>query len=328
MKIIVLTPVKNEEWILDRYLTACSLFADHIIIADQNSTDKSAQIAGKYEKVILIKNESTSFNEADRQRMLINKARELFGTGHFLLGLDADEIITADSLGAPGWKTIEESAPGTVFHFERPTLFFDPEQSIRYYKGFPMGYKDDGVEHKPTAIHSTRIPTPEYAKHVFLEDIKFLHLCLVRKNVTFSKLRYYCMLENVKNVNSLRVRRKIYTKYKPADCVDGDLENTNPLWIKGYDEKGVNLSTFKQDTYNWTDFEALRIFNEYGTARFFNDSIWHFDWEACRIAALERGEKNIPQKPLQTPGKLRVAFVDMFFQTLKGVVKIKNKLFK
>jgi glycosyltransferase involved in cell wall biosynthesis len=328
VKIIVLTPVKNEEWILDRYLKACSLFADHIIIADQNSTDQSARIANKYEKVILIKNESTSFNEADRQRMLINKARELFGTGHFLLGLDADEIITADSLNAPGWKKINDATPGTVFHFERPTLYFNPNQSIRYYKGFPMGYKDDGTEHKPVAIHSTRVPSPKYATQVFVDDIKFLHLCLVRKNVTFSKLRYYCILENIKNVNTLRVRRKIYSKYKPADCVDGDLEITNPLWIKGYNEIGLDLSTFKQDNYNWTDFEALRIFNKYGTSRFFNDSIWHFDWEACRIAALEKGEKNIPAKPLKMPGKLRVVFLDMFFQALKGTVKIKNKLFR
>ena len=40
-KIIVVTPIKNEDWILDRFLSVTSQFADLIIIADQNSTDKS-----------------------------------------------------------------------------------------------------------------------------------------------------------------------------------------------------------------------------------------------------------------------------------------------
>lgn len=34
-----LTPVRNEVWILDRFLKAASFWADHIIIADQMSTD-------------------------------------------------------------------------------------------------------------------------------------------------------------------------------------------------------------------------------------------------------------------------------------------------
>jgi glycosyltransferase involved in cell wall biosynthesis len=45
--IICLTPVKNEAWLLDRFLQATSLWADFIIIADQMSTDGSQEIAKK-----------------------------------------------------------------------------------------------------------------------------------------------------------------------------------------------------------------------------------------------------------------------------------------
>ena len=37
LKIICLTPVKNEGWILERFLKCTSLWADYIIIADQSS---------------------------------------------------------------------------------------------------------------------------------------------------------------------------------------------------------------------------------------------------------------------------------------------------
>jgi len=35
--LICMTPVRNEAWILHAFLKATSLWADHIIIADQNS---------------------------------------------------------------------------------------------------------------------------------------------------------------------------------------------------------------------------------------------------------------------------------------------------
>ena len=63
-KIVVITPVKNEAWILDRFLAVTSQFADCIIIADQNSTDESKDICKKYPKVIVIDNKSTKYDES------------------------------------------------------------------------------------------------------------------------------------------------------------------------------------------------------------------------------------------------------------------------
>jgi glycosyltransferase involved in cell wall biosynthesis len=96
-KIVVITPVKNEAWILDRFLAVTSQFADCIIIADQNSTDGSLTIYKNYPKVILIQNESEQFNEAERQILLIQKARELVPEHKILLALDADEILAASA---------------------------------------------------------------------------------------------------------------------------------------------------------------------------------------------------------------------------------------
>ena len=88
-KIIVVTPVKNEDWILDRFLSVTSQFADLIIIADQNSTDKSIEICQRYPKVKLIQNNSEQYDEASRQILLLQTARELVPEHKIILALGA-----------------------------------------------------------------------------------------------------------------------------------------------------------------------------------------------------------------------------------------------
>ncbi|MFZ0503142.1 MAG: glycosyltransferase family 2 protein, partial [Chthoniobacterales bacterium] len=60
--VICLTPIKDEAWILERFLKCASTWADHIIIADQQSKDGSKEIARRFPKVTLIENNSESFN--------------------------------------------------------------------------------------------------------------------------------------------------------------------------------------------------------------------------------------------------------------------------
>ena len=109
-----MTPVRNEAWILNLFLKSTSLWADYIIIADQMSTDGSREIALKYPKVILIDNNSNEYQEADRQKILIDRAREIKGD-KILFALDADEVLSANFLQTNDWKRILESNPGDVF---------------------------------------------------------------------------------------------------------------------------------------------------------------------------------------------------------------------
>jgi ribosomal silencing factor RsfS len=59
MKKIVLMPIKNEDWILNFSLSQISKWADYIIIADQNSIDRSIEICKRFKKVSIIKNEES-----------------------------------------------------------------------------------------------------------------------------------------------------------------------------------------------------------------------------------------------------------------------------
>ena len=113
---IVMTPVRNEAWVLHAFLRTTSLWADYIIIADQMSTDGSRDVYQLYEKVIVINNTNPNFNEAERQSMLIAKAREVAaGRDCILFGLDADEIMPAHWMQTNDGQRILNSIPGTYF---------------------------------------------------------------------------------------------------------------------------------------------------------------------------------------------------------------------
>ena len=115
-KIVVLTPVKNEAWILPLFCRSTSIWADYIVIADQQSTDGSREIVSQYPKVIIIDNDSPDLDEGYRDKILVDKARELVGNNGILFRIDADEIFTPN-FESKEWKKIKDSECGTVWHF-------------------------------------------------------------------------------------------------------------------------------------------------------------------------------------------------------------------
>ncbi len=276
-KIIVLTPVKNESWILDRFLSVTSLFADLIIVADQNSTDGSSDVCKKYDKVHLVKNESTKYSESSRQILLIETARNLMpNVKRILLALDADEILSANSLNSIGWQTMLKANPGTVLYFEKPDLYLTPYNAIRNNTLWPLGYIDDNVEHKPTEIHSVRIPHPPYAMKLFINDVKFMHYALIRIDAYKLKQMYYSMVENILRKNNFLVRRRVYS---PKLNYSKNLLGITPLeWFEGWEKIGIDMTSVFSESNYWYEDAALKLFAEHGYKRFWFDPIWNKDW--------------------------------------------------
>jgi len=304
-KIVVITPVKNEAWILDRFLAVTSQFADCIIIADQNSTDESPAICKNYSKVILIQNKSEQFNEAERQILLIQKARELVPEHKILLALDADEILAASATKTVGWQSMLKAKPGTVLCFEKPDLYLTPNQCVRHDISWPLGYVDDGIEHKPTRIHSIRIPVPDYAPRVYIHDVKIVHYSMIRPGNQASKFRFYSVLENVLSTGFGLTRRKKYDSNKLFMGFSKLQFSPSPSeWFNGWEDIGIDMKTVITQKYNWQDFEVLKYFHKYGVRRFWLDDIWGFDWEACRLYAKSIGMTNIPDYKISAQPKI------------------------
>jgi hypothetical protein len=308
-KIIILTPVKNEDWILDQFLRIASLFADHIIIADQHSTDASRDICNQFPKVHLVTNHSAEFNEAERQDLLIETARKLFPDNkRILLALDADELFSADSLYCTDtWNKIKSSAEGITLYFEKPDILPGVTQCVRYPDNyFAIGYVDDGVKHSTKFIHSKRVPEHANKKAVWIDDIKILHFAHSRKNVQSSKLRYYSVIENIENIHPVYLRRSIYAcHYNEKKFYAPRKSESIPVqWLKEWEEKGIDVKNFKDPEISWFDFEVLRFFKDFGSKRFHLDNIWCFDWEACRQVAVAMN-KDVPIEKIEPPGMIK-----------------------
>ncbi len=203
---IVMTPVRNEAWVLRAFLETTSLWADYIIIADQMSTDGSREIAKEYPKVILIDNKNPEFNEAERQAMLITKAREVAaGRDTLLWGLDADEVLAANTFETDDWKRILNSKPGDVFCFKWAVI--DSNRNKYWHSThFPWLFHDDGKEEHGNyvrSIHSMRIPYPIEERQLFyVNDFFVLHLDHLNVYRRASKNRFYQFVDWELNMRS------------------------------------------------------------------------------------------------------------------------------
>jgi glycosyltransferase involved in cell wall biosynthesis len=324
-KIVVVTPVKNEAWILDRFLSVTSRFADHIIIADQKSTDESVAICGKHPKVTLIENESEDYDEASRQILLINEARNLVKGPRIILALDADEILAADATKQPGWQAMLKAKPGTVLCFEKPDLYLTPDLCIRYNEPWPLGYVDDGKEHKAKKVHSIRIPQPDGAPKADFHDVKILHYGLARPTAQTSKIRWYSVVENVLKTSPLLRRRRSYSADK--DYLHGHQPQPAPVkWFAGWEEIGIDMRSIPEQKYYWWDFDVLRYFEKYGPKRFWFEDIWKFDWEACRMHARAQGISGIPESRLVTPPRTLALSMKLMTKLYIYASLIKNSI--
>jgi hypothetical protein len=308
-KLVVMTPVRNEAWILPRFLEVTGRIADLIIILDQNSTDGSAELCRAHPKVAFVQNPSTQYDEASRQKILIETARKLVPGPRVLLALDADEIISADAPSSDDWARGMNAAPGTVLQIEKPTFFGDVDTVIRYPGGFPLGMVDDDSAHNPKLIHSVRVPMRDDSPLLPLDQVKALHYALLRPKASVAKDRMYSAIENVAGTRHLMARRYYYGTRKDY-LAEGPVEKTPARWLEGWERQGIDMRSVLDQSPHWQDIELLRLMKKHGERRFWFDDIWDMDWESVRQEALRRGMNGVPDHPVRrAPALARWAMV-------------------
>lgn len=233
---IVMTPTRNEAWVIRAFLECNGLWADYIIIADQMSTDGTREIIFEYIdtwkeesgkcKVILIDNKNPEFNEPERQAMLVAKAREVAeGRDTLLWGLDADEILPANWQETEDGKHILNSIKGDVFWFKWAQLAPDKKHygdSVYY----PWLFHDDGVEPHGNYVrnmHSMRIPYPIEEKQMYyVKDFRVLHCGLLDPMRIAAKNRFYQFVDWEMNKRSPIVLSRSYAPHRIENQVVED----------------------------------------------------------------------------------------------------------
>jgi hypothetical protein len=297
--IVVLTPLKNDAWILRRFLEVTSIFANRIIIADQGSNDGGLEICSEFENVTVIDNSAAQYDEAARQQLLIHTARQMVPLPRLLLALDADEILAADAMTTPGWQAMLEAKPGTVLLFEKPNLYLSPANCERRPLDFPGGFMDDGVTpHHPLRIHSPRLPMPQGAPQLTIGDVKFLHYALVRPEAQKAKMRMYAALENVMGTKSLYTRRRYYWSKRVLRAM-GPIEPTPREWFAAWEQRGIDMTSIEDVQPYWQDIATLEMLLKYGSRRFWFDDIWEKDWNELIVELGRSGRVEPPTRLLR-----------------------------
>ena len=99
-KIVVITPVRDGEWILDKYLSATSLWADTIIIGLDRCTDNSRSVCNRFNKVqtIEVNNSDVNISLKDNRRQILLEAARKINKNNIIIALDVDEIFSAEIL--------------------------------------------------------------------------------------------------------------------------------------------------------------------------------------------------------------------------------------
>ena len=275
-KIICLTPVKNESWILDRFLKCASLWADYIIISDQMSTDGSDEIAKRFEKVRFIRNNyQGEFNELQMRSILIDEARKIEAP-RILISLDADEALSADAINSDDWKKILQAKPGSAFKIQLINIL--PNGNSAWKASYlPRIFVDDGTAYSSEKIHTNNIPLNPGSEIEFLKEIKLLHYQFADWARMQSKHRWYMCWEVINRPN--RRYTEIYRQYHHMYAVPFyNKMNLKKSWLSGYEDSGIDMKKISvQSSYRWDD-EVLNYFKTYGTKKFSGIMIWDRNW--------------------------------------------------
>lgn len=272
-----LTPVKDEAWILERFLACASTWADHIVIADQGSTDGSAEIAEAHPKVTFVHNASPGYDEGARQRLLIETARGIPAAGRrVLLALDADEFLSANWSESTDWEQVCAAPSGTVLTFKWMNVAPGFERGWPSAEPIPFGFVDNGTPHDGGVIHSWRLPTPEGAPVTHLDDLVVLHYQYTDWARMRSKQRWYQCWERLRYPEKRPIT--LYRQYHHMDAAVQTARPMQPEWLAGYESAGIDMQTVEEAPYYWWDEELVNLFDEHGVEPFRRLNVWEVDW--------------------------------------------------
>lgn len=293
--IIVVTPIRNEAWILDAYLTCTSSWADYIILADQHSNDGSREIAAKYEKVILVDNNLPEMNQAAARELLFREVDKIDGD-KVVLALDADEFLSEGFDKTEGWKRILQSGPNEIFCFQWLNLYGDYHHSVPNDGYMEWGchfasttsIADEYVKCERRSVHEMRVPCLASATYININDIAFIHLARLNLDRQKNKEAFY----QVSSVAKLQKRMSAVSLFRTYNFLQFNINTMKRdvvLYVRDSNLDARDLVK-KVDAGQYYIDEMVRIFERDGYKKYLKLDIWDNPY------LIERGIN--PKEPL------------------------------
>jgi len=279
-KIIVITPVRNEAWVLGAFLICTSSWADHIILADHHSEDETREIAKKYEKVILIDNPTFEWYESECRARLLEEACKIPGD-KVIFGLDADEFLSEGFEKTESWQKIIHSQGNEIFCFNWLNLYDDFRTAEYTDMHFEWAAHFDGTvdvvaeyrKRETHAVHCARVPCLEVCQYINVDDFWVVHLAKLNHEKVRQKNDFYQVTwvdKNKEKHNPISMYRG-YSKFYPDQLAH--LETPVKLCRMGDDRDYSSLVQTADYGRHYVD-EMVRVFQREGTAKFAKLCIW------------------------------------------------------
>ncbi len=272
MKKIVLLPVKNEAWILKQSLQNFSSFADHIIVADQFSTDGSREIYKEFSKVVMIDNPGTGHNNTVRW-LLLDTAREMFGRDNLIICIDADEMVSKEAV-LEMEKVVSKNFSGTlsfqlpwiqlwkdINHYRNDGVWANNFKTIAFVDNETLEYGRKEVIND----HTSRVPVTENTTRL---NTPLLHFQYTSFESAMLKQAWYRASELIEGTKSSRYINYKYSITKEDGAI---ILKTPSEWLGQIPEAKL---VQKNVGIDWHYNALLDWFKKYGLTFFEPLDIW------------------------------------------------------
>lgn len=279
--IVVVTPVRNEAWVMDAFLTCTSSWADYILLADQHSDDGTREIASKYEKVTLIDNNLAEMNQAAARELLFKEADKI-EKDKIVFALDADEFLSEGFDKTEGWRRIMESEPNEIFCFKWLNLYGDfkhdvpntgyMEWACHFAPGISLAQEYHNCERR--AVHEMRFPClpTTRASYILIDDIQFVHLARLNLARQENKRAFY-QVSSVAKLQKWMSAIGLYRSYHTSQPETKSLEKDVILYVAS-DGGDARAMVKTGDIGQYYIDEMVRIFQRDGYKKYLKIDIW------------------------------------------------------
>jgi glycosyltransferase involved in cell wall biosynthesis len=273
MKVITLVPVKNEAWILPFSLQNYSSFSDHIIVADQGSTDDSVAICNQFDKVHVVQNPYIGHTNKMRW-LLLDEARKI-DKNALIVYIDADEFISPAFIeeilthAKTGHQSIGFSSYWIQItkdyeHARGEHVWTNNIKKFAFFDNETIDYNRQIV----TDDHSSRIPDTESVVHI---ESPLLHLQFLSKPRSEIKQALYMCNELLRGDDPRKINNKYSVSQYPATPV---LTKTKSKWFRGIHLPPLSLFV---TTDTQKEQVVIDILNKHGVTYFESLAIWQID---------------------------------------------------
>lgn len=273
MKVVGITPIKNEAAFIDTYASSLSQICDKIIVLDDNSTDNSVELLSNYSKVEVVKLEDNN-GWGGKRSYLYNLARDYSAT--HIVALDADEAFTNPFIENFG-NIITQLKPGFKFAMQWLAMWKTTNHYRNDYSVWSNNFKDflihdDGkINYDGGWIHEPRLPVTENYIKVPTELGAVFHYQFSCWDAFQIKQSWYRCLERVKNTH--KDAGQINQTYRiTLDDNNVNLTQIPENWRENIKEPNLD------EIYNgslWRINDIKNWFDEYGVNHFKDLDIWH-----------------------------------------------------